>query len=257
MSNKNISCCTTTFRSDSKSNSNQSKSNRLLRIIEKQVLNPDSFFLIKINDNNNNSNLMLEKNEFKTTKEIIERINNDCNIIDKYIRDKKRGLDTICHKNDKEKILLKLADRLQKNKLKQLTSGITGNKQKRQKRQNSLLEDEKIYGKKLEKMPLPARKFFRMVYKQILYEKRILNKDDTKNIIDEIEEMEKKKRFYSNIKKEVKRNMILTKDNFVTDKDDKRIIDEQKKMIDYYGNLDGLEWLINKRHILNCRKNSK
>lgn len=47
ISNINITCCTTKFRSNSKSSSKQLKNNDLLRKIEKQVLNPDSFLSIK------------------------------------------------------------------------------------------------------------------------------------------------------------------------------------------------------------------
>ena len=249
ISNINISCCTTTFRSNSKSSSKQLKNNDLLRKIEKQVLNPDSFLSMKKNNNNN----ILEKSEFKTTKEIIERINNDGKIIDKYIRDKEKGTN-VCNKNDKEKILLNLADRLKEYKLKHLSKGF---KQK-QKKFFDDDDDENFYGKKLKKIPGKAQQFFRNVYKQILFENRILNKDlKNKKITEGIEEIEKKKRFYYKIKKEVKKNMIITKDNFITEKDDKIMIDELNKLFDYYGSINGLEWLITKSHIIDFRAKSK
>ena len=52
-------------------------------------------------------------------------------------------------------------------------------------------------------------------------------------------------------KKDAYKKMFIMNDNIITEKDDKLIMDEQRKMFDYYGNLDGLEWLINKRHIIN------
>lgn len=241
-SNKNISCYTTTFKSYSKSLSKNSRSNNLFKNIEKQVLNPDSFFMTRANN-------QVEKNEFKSTKQIIQRILNDCNIIDKYIKNKEEGIDHSFHKNDKEEILLRLADRLKKNKIKKLKIGIKGKKTR------VILEDEKAFEKKLEKIPRVAKQFFRDVYKQILFEKRILNKAEKKNIIDAIEEKQTKKKFYSEIKKEVKEKMILTKANLITDKDDKVLLDEQRKLFDFYGSLDGLEWLIMKKHIMNFGTN--
>lgn len=91
----------------------------------------------------------------------------------------------------------------------------------------------------MEKIPGKAKIFFRNVYKQILFENRILNRNlKNKKITEGIEEMEKKKRFYYNIKKEVKKNMIITKDNFITEKDDKIMIDELNKLFDYYGSIN-------------------
>ena len=49
--------------------------------------------------------------------------------------------------------------------------------------------------------------------------------------------------------------MILTKANLITDKDDKVLLDEQRKLFDFYGSLDGLEWLIMKKQIMNFGTN--
>ena len=59
-----------------------------------------------------------------------------------------------------------------------------------------------------------------------------------------------KKRLNNELKKATLQRMRITKDNLVTEKDDKILLEEQKKAFDYYGNLDGLEWLITKRNIL-------
>ena len=48
--------------------------------------------------------------------------------------------------------------------------------------------------------------------------------------------------------------MRIAKDNFITEKDDKILIDEEKKAFDLYGNLDGLEWLMMKRNIITYGK---
>ena len=50
-------------------------------------------------------------------------------------------------------------------------------------------------------------------------------------------------------KKEAKDKMLITRAYNITEKDDKRLLDEQKKLFDFYGNLDDLEWLITKRQI--------
>lgn len=235
-SNKNISCYTTTFKSYSKSLSTKKKINtsKLFKNIEKQILKENTFFITE------------EKNEFKSTNQIIKRILNDCNIIDKYIRMKSNERNP--EKNDKEDILLKLSERLKKNKLKYLQSKVKINRK-------VIKDDEKIFKEKLVKVPKIAKNFFREVYKQILFEKRILNKIEKVNIIEAIEEKEMKKKFFNQFKDEVKQKMIITKENFVTEEDDKILLEEQKKLFDFYGNLDGLEWLINKKHIMNFGKN--
>ena len=250
-SNNNLSCYTTTFGSFSKSCSKNAKNSKLFKKIEKKVLNMESFFITK----RIKTPLPTEKSEFKSTKQIIKRIMNDCNIIDRFIRNKEKVGDenhSFNKKNikkNKEDILLELSDRLKLNKLSMLKSNVK-NKEKR-----VILEDEKAFEEKLAKIPNVAKKFFRDVYKRILFEKRVLNKVDKKNIIESIEEKEEKKKLNEDIKKEVKQRMILTKDNYITDKDDKKLIDEQKKLFDFYGNIEGLEWLITKKHVLNLEEN--
>jgi hypothetical protein len=235
---------TTTFKSYSRSNSKYGckKNEGLLQKIERQVLNPDSFFFNVNND----------KNEFKTTRQIINRILNDGNIIDNYIKNGGQVKEEILHKVDREEILLKLAERLRKNKsiikkikLKEKNLDLEDD--------NHLdLEDEQIFKLKLSKIENKyVKEFFRKVYRQILSEKRLLNKKDKNDVVDVKEEKKKKKRMEKEFKKEAYKKMIIMNDNIITEKDDKIILDEQRKMFDYYGNLDGLEWLINKRHIIN------
>ena len=243
---KNISSYTTTFKSYSKSFSNKNKiiDNKLFKNIEKQVLNPDSASIF-INKTNN---LPKEKSEFKSARQIINRVINDCNIIDKFLRNKDSYQRDSFHKIDKEEILLKLADRLKKNKIRKLKTYSRGKK-------TGIIPDDKIvFEQKLEKIKGVAKKFFREVYKQILFEKRILNKVERKNIIDAIEEKQTKKKLSEQFKKEAKEKMILTHNNMVTEEDDKKLLEEQRRMFDFYGNLDGLEWLITKRHIMDFEK---
>ena len=102
--------------------------------------------------------------------------------------------------------------------------------------------------------PKYARNFFYEVYKQILNEKRLLNKNEKSSLAEAIEDIKKKKKREDNFKKEVIAQMLITKDNIITEKDDKDLLKEQKKLFDNYGNLEGLEWLINKRYVINYGK---
>ena len=243
---RNISSYTTTFKSYSKSFGTKNKiiDNKLFKNIEKQVLNPDSVSTF----NNKINNIQTEKNEFKSTRQIINRILNDCHIIDKYIRNKGVDKEDNSRKIDKEEILLKLAEKIKKNKVKKLKINVKGE------RNRIIPDDNIIFEQKLEKIKGIAKKFFRDVYKQILFEKRILNKTEKKNIIDAIEEKRTKQKLFEQIKKEAKEKMIITKANLVTEEDDKKLLEEQRRMFDFYGNLDGLEWLITKRNIMNYEK---
>ena len=234
-SNKNISNYTTTFKSYSKSLSKKKTltDNILFKNIEKKIL-----------DKKNN-----KMNTPKTTKQIINSILNDCTIIDNYIRKKEIGEDYSYSKEDKEKVLLKLADRL-KNKRK-LKIKI------REKQPKKIPKDSIYFQEKLEKIHGVAKKFFREVYNQILFEKRVLNKVEKTNIFDAMEEKQNKKKLTEQFKKEAKDKMLITRANIITEKDDKRLLDEQKKLFDFYGNLDGLEWLITKRQILDFDRRNK
>ena len=69
-----------------------------------------------------------------------------------------------------------------------------------------------------------------------------------------IEKQYEKKRLLEEIKKATLKRMRITNDNMVTEKDDKVLLEEEKKILDSYGNLDGLEWLITKRNVLTYGK---
>ena len=99
-----------------------------------------------------------------------------------------------------------------------------------------------------------AQKFFNDVYKQILTENRILNKNEKSALAEAFENIKKRKKRDEDFKKEVIAQMLITKDNIITEKDDKILLKEQKKLFDNYGNLEGLEWLINKRYVINYGK---
>ena len=235
---KSLSNYTTTLKSNSKSVLKQDKNNNIFRSIEKQVLNPDTFFITK----NDYFTENLDNNEFKTTRQLINRIINDGNIIDNYIRND--GMDNEkFYKVDKEKILLKLADRIRKNKLKK-------NKSKMGRRRK--LNDEEIFIGKLSKIKSKVvKKYFRDVFRQMLFEKRTLNKDDKNILVERLEDQQGRKRRNMEIKKQAIQQMKYTQDNVITEKDDQKLLyDIKKTFMNYYGTLDGLEWLINKRHVI-------
>ena len=238
-SNKNSSFYTTTFKSYSKSLSKKSRNNNLFKNIEKQVLNPESFYT----SNNNRENS--EKSELKTTNQIINRILNDGKIIDKYIS--KKGI-IKKDKIDKEEILLRLEERLRKNHINKIKVKLKNKKKK-------YLNDVEMFKEKLSQISSKyAQKFFNDVYKQILTENRILNKNEKSALAEAFENIKKRKKRDEDFKKEVIAQMLITKDNIITEKDDKILLKEQKKLFDNYGNLEGLEWLINKRYVINYGK---
>jgi hypothetical protein len=248
---KNITYYTTTFKTNTKTKSNLFEKKEIYRKMEqpeKPEVNHNSFDFSKMTSNRSKS--LMAKNEFYNIRKIMDRINNDCTIIGSYIRKKDNEINKSSSfdkyaKEDKEMVLLKLYEKLKE--LNQI--------QKLKKRQKKLVKDEKYFTKELQKIPHFAKKFFREVYKQMLYEGRILNKDTKKEIIDEMEEYEMKKRFYESIKNEVRENMILTKDNIISEKDEKKFIEEERNMFGHYGSLEGLEWLLTKRRVINNRKN--
>ena len=174
--NKNLSCLTTTFKSYSKSISKQGnkKDDGLLQKIEKQVLNPDSFFF-----NYNN-----EKSEFKTTKQIINRILNDGNIIDNYIKSEGQVKEEVFHKFDREEILLKLAEKLNKKKSKMKKIRLKDKPLDLEDAKHLFLEDEQLFKIKLSKIKNKyARDFFREVHNKIAKKIR-LNLNDRKRLVE-------------------------------------------------------------------------
>ena len=91
-------------------------------------------------------------------------------------------------------------------------------------------QTEDYYIEKMSKIPLIAKKFFRNVYKQILYEQRILNKEEkTYNNFYQLKLMKDKNK--KEFKLAIKDRMEAFHDNYITEKDDELIIEEEKLYI--------------------------
>ena len=244
--NNNLSNYTTTFRSFSISQSKKNKPESTYKKLENKVLNQNSFFItrntIHFNDYIQKSNTA----EFKPSNKIMNRIINDGFVIDKYIKSNRLKTRNTKKKKDKEKILLRLDERLK----------IRNKKILLESKKKDDLTDEEIYYKKLSLVPDFAKKFFRDIYNRILFENRVLNKNEIYTIKSAMEKLFNRKKLMSEIKKDTIQRMRITKDNLITEKDDQNLIEEQRKDFDFYGNLDGLEWLITKRNVINYGKNS-
>ena len=244
--NNNLSYYTTTFRSFSISQSKKNKPESTYKKLENKVLNQNSFFItrntIHFNDYIQKSNTA----EFKPSNKIMNRIINDGFVIDKYIKSNRLKTRNTQTKKDKEKILLRLDERLK----------IRNKKILLESKKKDDLTDEEIYYKKLSLVPDFAKKFFRDIYNRILFENRVLNKNEIYTIKSAMEKLFNRKKLMSEIKKDTIQRMRITKDNLITEKDDQNLIEEQRKDFDFYGNLDGLEWLITKRNVINHGKNS-
>ena len=236
--------------------SNKKSKNKLLfKDIEKQILNRNKNYILRNNQtinsqkktienvsnySNNNSN---DTSDFKNTKELITRALNDGDIIKNCIINKSNEINK-AYKIDAEEILLKLAERLKNRKMNQ-NYIIT--------KKHMTLNDEDFYKRKLSKIPNSCKAFFREVYRRILLEARFLNKDEPYNPINTVEENLGKKKLNNQFKKIAHDHMVAVKDNIVTEKDDKELIKDQVKY-DYYGNLDGLEWLLTKQNVFGFEK---
>ena len=227
----------------------------LFKDIEKQILNGDSNYISRNNHDfnsqkKNNSNISNNPNNnsndittFKTTKELINRTLNDGDIIKNCIINKSNEIDK-AYKVDAEEILLKLAERLKaKNESQKYVIP----------KKHIILKDEDFYKYKLSKIPNRCKNFFKEVYRRILLEERFLNKEENYNPANKIEETLNKKKLNDQFKKIAHDHMVAMKDNIITDKDDKKLIKDQYKY-DFYGNLDGLEWLITKQNVLGFEK---
>ena len=253
INNNNLSNYTTTFRSYSVSQTKENNINDVNEInnkiykTEEKKLDSDSFYN-KINNNTFREDYKkIVSSEIKSSREFINRIINDGFVIDKYIKSNRLKLRKDQKKKEKEAILLKLEERLKiKNDKKSKIS---------KKKKEKPLTDEELFSKKLELVPNFAKRFFRGIYKRILFENRLLNKNEVYNFDDALEKLNIKKKLIKEIKKDTTQRMRLAKDNLITEKDDKELISEEKKQFDFYGNLDGLEWLLMKRNIIRRGKN--
>ena len=240
--NSNLSNYTTAFRSFSVS---QPKDNNIKEIInkkEEKKLNSDSFYN-RINSSTYREEYKMTPLEIKTSRDLMNRIINDGFVIDKYIKSNRLNLRKDEKKKNKEEILLKLEQRIKLRNNKKL-------KIKKDKKKEKKLTDEELFQTRLVKMPRFAKKFFREIYKKILFENRVLNKIEVYNIDNAMEKLNLKKKLMKETKKDTTHRMRLAKDNLITEKDDKALINEQKKQFDFYGNLDGLEWLLMKKNII-------
>ena len=211
---------------------------------DRNDLNLDKLFITRNNDNFYYYECKTSRAELKKSKRLINGIINDGFIIDKYIKSNRLKTKKGQNKIDKELILLKLQERLKNKNEKKL---------KEQKKKEELT-DEKLFIKKLSLVPRFAKNFFRSIYNRILFENRVLNKNEVLDMKTAIEKQYEKKRLLEKIKKQTLKRMRITNDNMITEKDDKALLEEEKKILDSYGNLDGLEWLITKRNILNYGK---
>ena len=206
-------------------------------------LNRDKLFITRNNGNFYYHECKTSRAGIKISKKLINEIINNGFIIDKYIKSNRLKTKKGQNKIDKELILLKLQERL-KNR----------NEKKLKEKKKEELTDEKLFIKKLALVPKFAKNFFRSIYNKILFENRVLNKNEILDMKTAIEKQYEKKRLLEEIKKATLKRMRITNDNMVTEKDDKVLLEEEKKILDSYGNLDGLEWLITKRNVLTYGK---
>ncbi len=141
-------------------------------------------------------------------------------------------------KKDSEAVLLKLANRLHKKTIKI--------EPKKLHYEGKTYEEQLI--NKLKEIPIPARNEFRKVYKKILNDDRILDKNNF-NSIDLYEAQLKKIKESKRLKDEAYKAMYVLRENILTGREDKEVFKDEM-VFDNYGNIDGLEWLIKKHSIL-------
>ena len=237
--NNNLSNYTTSFKSYSISDNRKN----IFKNIEKKVSKHNSVLITRNNLININNSKEYKSFEFKTTKQLIEQIINDGFIIDNHIKSHRLILRKK-EKTDKEKILLKLEERLK----------FIRNKKYSIKKKKKKLTNEEYYKQKIDSIPDFAKKFFNEIYSLILFEDRVLCKNDEYKYSNALEALIQRNKLNKEIKKEVIKRMKIANDFFVSDKDDKKLIEEQKKSFDFYGNLDGLEWLIMKKNLIQYNK---
>ena len=188
--------------------------------------------------NNNNSKLDLSDNRSNSfIKSKINQILNDSYIIKDSIEQKIQKEEKPKKKNDN--ILLKLA-----NKIKPKTSIIKKNKK--------IISQENEYAKRLKLIPKSCKEEYRECFKKILYEDRILNHPQKKDV-NIINEKMKFLKELKNIKEEAQKTMFILRDNILTGREDKDVFKEEK-IYGNYGNITGLEYLIRKKTVLYNKK---
>ena len=188
--------------------------------------------------NNNNSKLDLSDNRSNSfIKSKINQILNDSYIIKDSIEQKIQKEEKPKKKNDN--ILLKLA-----NKIKPKTSIIKKNKK--------IISQENEYAKRLKLIPKSCKEEYRECFKKILYEDRILNHPQKKDV-NLINEKMKFLKELKNIKEEAQKTMFILRENILTGREDKDVFKEEK-IYGNYGNITGLEYLIRKKTVLYNKK---
>ena len=188
--------------------------------------------------NNNNSKLDLSDNRSNSfIKSKINQILNDSYIIKDSIEQKIQKEEKPKKKNDN--ILLKLA-----NKIKPKTSIIKKNKK--------IISQENEYAKRLKLIPKSCKEEYRECFKKILYEDRILNHPQKKDV-NIINEKMKFLKELKNIKEEAQKTMFILRENILTGREDKDVFKEEK-IYGNYGNITGLEYLIRKKTVLYNKK---
>jgi hypothetical protein len=186
-------------------------------------------------DEFNNKHSLTERKRHSKFNNIVYKVLNDTSVIKDSI--KATIKEETKAKKDSESVLLKLANRLNKKiKIEPKKSYYEG----------QTYEEQLI--NKLKKIPNPARNEFRKVYKKILNDDRILDKN-TFNKVDLYEAQLKKIKEAKRLKDEAYKTMYVLKENILTGREDKEVFKDEM-IFDNYGNIDGLEWLIKKHSIL-------
>lgn len=163
----------------------------------------------------------------------IDKILTKCNGINKEIKKKFKATKKE-EKQDQEDVLLELESK----KKKKANYGVP-----RRRKKQVFYKDEDEYIEKLSKMPPEGKKFFRMIYKEVLYQKRILNLDDKLKLTYWEREIMKQK-LQSAIREEAIQNMRKNHENHINEKDEEEII--KVKFKNDYGTKEGLEILLKK-----------
>ena len=193
--------------------------------------------------NFNKFNCSLKKQSIKnsTSQNLNSKVNkvlNDTKVIKESINNAIREDDKEKNKKDNERVLLKLANKLLKKQ----------NKLSQRKYINKKQTLEEQYIDKLKAIPNIVKEEFRDCFKKILFQNRILNKSEPnkENIYEQrIKYLKEQKK----IQRETLENMYILKENIFTGKEDQQVFKEEM-VFDNYGNINSLEWLIKKHHVL-------
>ena len=195
----------------------------------------------KSNFNKFNCSLKKQSTKNSTSQNLNSKVNkvlNDTKVIKESINNAIREDDKEKNKKDNERVLLKLANKLLKKH----------NKLSQRKYMNKKQTLEEQYIDKLKAIPNIVKEEFRDCFKKILFQNRILNKSEPnkENIYEQrIKYLKEQKK----IQRETLENMYILKENIFTGKEDQQVFKEEM-VFDNYGNINSLEWLIKKHHVL-------